>query len=711
MPRLLALILVTTAWAQAPSPTLLERLGSDDPVDRLQAMDEVRRQPEEVRLALARALAEAPPEVAMRLWRALAVEVSREPAVIAIALRAAGPDAREEWIRAAREAGVEHFLALSPPLPADLLVQLLSPTAAVEVRNLTRPARPRMRPPPPEIDAVVRLARHESHVVRAAVAQWLSDVSGAQARRCIESLCEDPSGLVRLTAMRALAPRFAERRDQRSFLVSFLSDPSPALRADALSRIAPVASPATDLAAWVRLWDPDAEVRHAAASYFAIRRLPWALPYMMRAMASSPDQATAHIEHLLVAERRPRELLELAERLHVVPRSALPVALRILEDGSRAISLPGPAWISFGDGVTAPATLDWEGDTGVAGIRVGTAGPIQMRVLVTSDGRAWTDLGVFVVPKGDCVLPIGGGWRRARLAPLRSSDSRLPGPWAAATTPAQLATARCWPLRGPADAVEAWRAWAQASRPWITDDAETALERAARLRDEGKRIDALTELTALLQRRPDHLVARLWKAELLVEGSAFDDAARVLEQLVQEHPGYAPALGLLARVREVKEDFAGARTLLGRAIEADPADVSYRARRAKLATRAQEHHAAAEDLAVALALRPEDPILRFDYGFALFTAGRYEEGLAQFRRVLERDPGNLDARYNIACGLARLGRAEDALEALADAVRAGYRDAEFARKDPDLESIRADPRFEAALRGASDPKAALEDVR
>ncbi|MFG0326259.1 MAG: tetratricopeptide repeat protein [Phycisphaerales bacterium JB037] len=57
------------------------------------------------------------------------------------------------------------------------------------------------------------------------------------------------------------------------------------------------------------------------------------------------------------------------------------------------------------------------------------------------------------------------------------------------------------------------------------------------------------------------------------------------------------------------------------------------------------------------------------------------------------------AWYNLACFRARAGDAEGAIAALERSVRGrrGWSDAEWARRDPDLELIRGDPRFEAAL--------------
>ena len=59
--------------------------------------------------------------------------------------------------------------------------------------------------------------------------------------------------------------------------------------------------------------------------------------------------------------------------------------------------------------------------------------------------------------------------------------------------------------------------------------------------------------------------------------------------------------------------------------------------------------------------------------------------------------------YNLGCALARLGRGDEAIAALKDAVEAGYGDWPHASRDPDLGGLRDDPRLEALLVGLGMP--------
>ncbi len=82
-------------------------------------------------------------------------------------------------------------------------------------------------------------------------------------------------------------------------------------------------------------------------------------------------------------------------------------------------------------------------------------------------------------------------------------------------------------------------------------------------------------------------------------------------------------------------------------------------------------------------------------GEAYTQRGDYPRGLEVDQRLSRLRPADPVVQYNLACSLSLLGRREAALATLEQAVALGYTDLSHLEKDPDLEAVRQDPRFEA----------------
>ena len=82
-------------------------------------------------------------------------------------------------------------------------------------------------------------------------------------------------------------------------------------------------------------------------------------------------------------------------------------------------------------------------------------------------------------------------------------------------------------------------------------------------------------------------------------------------------------------------------------------------------------------------------------GLTLYQAGEYEKAAETYERLLAESPGDARFLYNLACSEAQLGRNEQALDHLRQAIEVAPHLRESAPRDSDLDPIRDDPEFSA----------------
>lgn len=82
----------------------------------------------------------------------------------------------------------------------------------------------------------------------------------------------------------------------------------------------------------------------------------------------------------------------------------------------------------------------------------------------------------------------------------------------------------------------------------------------------------------------------------------------------------------------------------------------------------------------------------------LAARGLYARALQADRRLVRLLPERPVPWYNLACSYALLGMIDPAFAALQRALELGYSYVAHLRRDPDLKSLRRDPRFARLLR-------------
>jgi TolB-like protein/Flp pilus assembly protein TadD len=152
---------------------------------------------------------------------------------------------------------------------------------------------------------------------------------------------------------------------------------------------------------------------------------------------------------------------------------------------------------------------------------------------------------------------------------------------------------------------------------------------------------------------------------------------------------FEPSIELFKRVIEIKPGFYSAYADMGQAYENLGRDAD-----AKLA-----NQQLLERLPVYLLQNPDDSRARMYYAVTLAGIGRADEAVRECATALELTPGDPLMLYNVACLYSRLGEIRRAIEALQQAVAAGYWNYGWMKHDPDLDPIRNEPEFEQLLQG------------
>ena len=214
---------------------------------------------------------------------------------------------------------------------------------------------------------------------------------------------------------------------------------------------------------------------------------------------------------------------------------------------------------------------------------------------------------------------------------------------------------------------------AEASRKALELDpdlAEAHVARGLAVSQRNRFDEARREFETAIHQNPELFEAYYFYARACVAQGKLERAAELFEQASKVNPEDYQAPILLA------EAYAG----LGRENEAEAAN--------RKGLVAAERH---------LELFPNDGRALNLGASALVGLGEHERGLEWAERALAGDPEEPSVLYNVACTYARLGKTENALACLDEAITFGFLHKEWIDNDATLDSIRSHPRFEALL--------------
>ncbi len=109
-------------------------------------------------------------------------------------------------------------------------------------------------------------------------------------------------------------------------------------------------------------------------------------------------------------------------------------------------------------------------------------------------------------------------------------------------------------------------------------------------------------------------------------------------------------------------------------------------------------HRALEAIEKQMKLFPDDARILYLGGAVSIRLGKNKQGLKWAERALEANPVEPMILYGIACSFALIGNLVRAFECLEKAAQYGRLPREWIEKDPDLDSLREHPRYQALLK-------------
>jgi serine/threonine protein kinase/Tfp pilus assembly protein PilF len=208
-----------------------------------------------------------------------------------------------------------------------------------------------------------------------------------------------------------------------------------------------------------------------------------------------------------------------------------------------------------------------------------------------------------------------------------------------------------------------------------------------------------------LELEPDLAEAHLARAMAHSMGKRFEEAEAEFERAIELGPQVFEAFYWYGQAKLSQGKYVEAVKLFTRASAIRPEDYQVGAFLAMALTSLNRRDEAlvvirkqAKAIDAHLALHPDDAracIMAANTYANLQDSDRSAEHAA---RAVAVDPTDPMVLYNVACLYSVLGRTEDCLTALEDAVNRGWGDKAWLEHDSDFDSVRGEPRYQALIR-------------
>jgi tetratricopeptide (TPR) repeat protein len=209
----------------------------------------------------------------------------------------------------------------------------------------------------------------------------------------------------------------------------------------------------------------------------------------------------------------------------------------------------------------------------------------------------------------------------------------------------------------------------------------------------GEWAEAEAAYSAWVGAHPEDGDAWVFLGNAQVEAQHFDGARVSLRRAIELAPDVGESYAMLGRIEAENKNHAAAIPLLEKALVLMPEDAEAHHQLGGIYLAQKRYPEAVRQLEEAVRLAPGNGYAWNKLGIAVLATGGAERAVESFQHVLEYVPNDAAVLYNFACAQARAGHAGAALDALGRSIDNGYKDRKNLSSDPDLQSLRGEPRF------------------
>jgi non-specific serine/threonine protein kinase len=197
---------------------------------------------------------------------------------------------------------------------------------------------------------------------------------------------------------------------------------------------------------------------------------------------------------------------------------------------------------------------------------------------------------------------------------------------------------------------------------------------------------------------PEVMVAQAW---ILYANGQYDEMTAIVRSVIARKPDCEGAYYLLLRGLYASGKYQDVASIAEQAIEASGTDynvyvpiLNSLGALGKVEAKKNIRQQAIQAFESHLREIPEDARARILLAAYYAEEGREDDAMRESNLAMLLRPNEAMVLYNAACVLCTIKKRPEAMDAIAKAWRAGFRDADWARRDPDLALLHGEPEFE-----------------